>query len=320
MAENNYVLKSPETVSMSGEDARKLIGCGSGDAALVYLYILNAGGRFDRMDAAKKTGRTPEQMDAAMAVLSSLGLVTSSAPKPQKKLEPADELPQYTTEDVLAEEQSDPDFTPLVQAAQQVLGRMLGTEDVKTLLGIHSYLGLPYEVILQLVVFCRDECQRRGRITTLRYIEKVAFTWEREGIFSLDAAESYIRSLGEKRSARSAAARAMGIWDRQLSATESKYVDAWLTLGFGADAIAVAYDRTVTNTGKLSWRYMDSIIKSWHQKNLHSVEEINAGDSSFVPSERKPRSKPAKAQQTPGATQEDLERMRATLRKIRGEE
>lgn len=318
MADNNYVLKAPETVSMSGDDARRLIGCGSGDAALVYLYILNAGGRFDRMDAAKKTGRTPEQMDAAMNVLANLGLVTNSEPKPKKKLERADELPQYTSEDIVAEEQSNPDFLPLVSAVQEVLGNILNPEDLKILLGMHSYLGLPYEVILQLAGFCKEECIRRNRTVTMRYIEKVAFTWEREGIFSLEAAEAYIKSLGEKRSARSVVARALGIRDRQISATEAKYIDAWLTLGFNAEAIAIAYDRTVTNTGKLNWRYMDSIIKSWHSKNLHTADEINAGDGNFVPKEPTAKRSTGTGQQ-PGATSEDLERMKQTLKKIRGE-
>ncbi|MCC8357708.1 MAG: DnaD domain protein, partial [Oscillospiraceae bacterium] len=71
---------------------------------------------------------------------------------------------------------------------------------------------------------------------------------------------------------------ALGIQGRRLSPTERKYIDDWITLGFGPEALALAADRTVTNTGDLKWKYMNSIVHSWHQKGLHTVEEIEKGD------------------------------------------
>ena len=59
-----------------------------------------------------------------------------------------------------------------------------------------------------------------------------------------------------------------------LSSTEKKYIESWVSLGFGAEALAIAYDRTVTNTGSLKWNYMDKILHSWHEKGLHSPREI----------------------------------------------
>ena len=47
-----------------------------------------------------------------------------------------------------------------------------------------------------------DECRRRygpARTPTMRYIEKAAYTWEREGIFSIDAAEDYLKRLSLKK-------------------------------------------------------------------------------------------------------------------------
>jgi hypothetical protein len=302
---------------MSGDAARRLIGSGSGDAALLYLYILTSGGHYDREDAARHTGRSEMQMDAAMEVLARLGLVNTRDERPAP-MERPDELPQYTTEDITRELQNGDTFKMLVGEVQRALGKLLSSDDLIKLFGIYDYLGLPLDVILQLVTHCKEECARRspGRIPTMRYIEKAAFTWEREGIFSLEAAERYLRELSKHRSAESRIAQVLGIGGRPLSASERKYIDTWTDLGFNEDAIAIAYDRTVLKTGKLTWRYMDSIIKSWHSKGLHTESEILAGDTPKF----KPRPEPEKsdANGTGAATADELDMMRATLERIKG--
>ena len=103
MSEGRFVLPETETVTMSGEAAKKLIGCGSGDAALVYIYILRAGGRFDLDDCALATGRSPAQIEGAMNVLSRLGLV-SREDGAKRETRPVDaEPPKYTSEDIKRE-------------------------------------------------------------------------------------------------------------------------------------------------------------------------------------------------------------------------
>jgi DnaD/phage-associated family protein len=113
----------------------------------------------------------------------------------------------------------------------------------------------------------------------VRYIEKAAFTWEREGVFTLEKAEAYLKNLESKKSARSKVKAVLQIKDREFSETEKRYADGWIIMGFEPEAIAIAYDRTVTKTGKLSWAYMDSIIKNWHSKKLHTVQQILDKDS-----------------------------------------
>lgn len=314
MANGNYVLPAPETITITGDAARRLIGCGSGDAALVYLYILNAGGRFDRDDAALRTGRTPDQIDAAMDTLARLGLVNGSAGGGVKPERP-DEIPQYTTDDIKREMENGETFRLLVNEAQAALGKLLSSDDLIKLFGIYDYLNLPPEVILHLIYYCKDENARRygpGRVPTMRYIEKAAFTWEREGIFSIEAAETYLKRLNEKRGIYILYGQAMGIYGRELSVTERKYIDAWADLGFTPEAIAIAYDRTVFKTNKLSWRYMNSIIMSWHSKGLHTPQEIE---------ERDPFGQPGKAHpESAGQSgKNDMDRMRKTLRRIKGE-
>ncbi|MGX8699029.1 MAG: hypothetical protein ACSW8F_03750, partial [bacterium] len=134
MGDTHYVLPAPESVTMSGDAARRLVGCGSGDAALVYLYILESGGRFDLEDSARRTGRTPKQIEAAMEVLRRLDLV-SGEEKPKEKLRRPEELPQYTTEDIRRELREGQTFKYLCGEVEAALGRKLSTQDLLTLFG-----------------------------------------------------------------------------------------------------------------------------------------------------------------------------------------
>ena len=292
------------------------MGAGSGDAALLYLYILSCGGRFDASDAAAHICRSETQVMAAMDVLARLGLVEPRGGEVSKKPAPADELPEYRAEDIKNELDNGSTFKSLVGEVQKTLGKLLSSEDLKKLFGIYDYLGLPPEVILQLVTHCAEECRRRsgpGRVPTMRYIEKAAYSWEREGIFSLEAAEAYLKRLDDHRAAENDLAEALGISGRTLSATEKRYLDEWSDMGFDRDAVALAYDRTVVKTGRLTWRYMDSIIRSWHGKGLHTLPEIESGDT--------PRYKKEELRPTPakgGVTAEDLNEINAMLEKLKG--
>lgn len=49
-------------------------------------------------------------------------------------------------------------------------------------------------------------------------------------------------------------------------------------MGFSEDAIVLAYEKTCLNTGGMKWPYCNSILRSWHEKGLHTVTEIEAGD------------------------------------------
>ena len=323
MADSKFILPGPESVSMSGDAARRLIGCGSGDAALLYLYILMSGGRYDRADAASRIGRSETQVEAALAVLTRLGLVDMGGEEPGPRVkERADELPEYTLQDIQRQLDSGEGFKSLVQEVQHALGKLLSSDDLKRLFGIYDYLGLPADVILQLVIHCREECRRTrgpGRGPTMRYIEKAAYTWEREGIFSLEAAENYIKRAKERQEARDSMAQALNIQGRPLSPSERKYLDGWAALGFGPEAVAIAYDRTVLKTGGLTWRYMDSIIRSWHSKGLHTPEEIAAGDGPRYQS-RPSGSGQERANTYGSPSREELESMRRALRDMKGDE
>ncbi len=65
---------------------------------------------------------------------------------------------------------------------------------------------------------------------------------------------------------------------RKLTSAEEQYLFKWIQMGFPDDAVKLAYEKTCINTGGLKWAYMNSILTSWHEKNLHTVQDITLGD------------------------------------------
>ena len=105
----------------------------------------------------------------------------------------------------------------------------------------------------------------------------------------------------------------LGIWDRALTKTETDFINDWLDKGFGLDAIAMAFDRTVTQVGSFKPAYMNKIIQNWHKKNLHTPAEIEAGDK---PMGKGPAQTPA-PQNTPApAAGNEKDRLMRLMREI----
>ena len=93
---------------------------------------------------------------------------------------------------------------------------------------------------------------------------------------------------------------------------ERKYIASWVEMGFEDAAIRLAYERTVLQKQSMNWPYMNSILKSWHRKGLHTVAAIQSGDS--APVRPSAAARPAPAGEADRRVREDLERMREYLR------
>ena len=308
MDERGYRLSS-ELCSMSAVDADKLIECGDGDCALLYIYLMRRG-MTSPGSLARALGMTPQRLNAAAGKLKSLGLLSGGDFAPR-----ADAIPEYTAEEIVRRSEHDEGFRAVLAECERVLGHTLTGADTRTLFGIYDYLGLPVDVIMVLLHHCAEECRRRygaGRVPTTRQIEKEAYVWVNREIMTLEQAEEYIRSREETRGNIERLRLALGLRDRQLSPSERKYLEGWLALGFTPEAIELAYDRTVTNTGALKWNYMDSIMRSWHEKGLHGVEEIEKGD---LP--RRRQSAPVKRPGRDKPRAEDIERMKRLYDKLK---
>lgn len=261
-----------ETLQIPLVDARKLIGAGAGDAALLYLY-LKSGGCLPQADSALHMN--PAQLEQATASLRQLGLLQ----KPLRRL-PDSASPVYTESDVSRQMERDKRFAQLVGEIQRELGRLLSNEDLKILLGMLDYLGLPMEVVAILVHFCVERNRARGnlRAPSFRAMEKEAYRWADDGIDTMERAAAFVQNQLQLQNQIGRVRQMLQISARRLTQAEEAYIRNWLAMGFDLPEIQLAYERTCLNTGGLKWQYMNKILLNWNQKNLHTVAGIQSAE------------------------------------------
>ncbi|MBR6812720.1 MAG: DnaD domain protein [Oscillospiraceae bacterium] len=263
-------------VFISRDALRSLIAGASGDAALLYLARLAA------VDCpeAKLPGFTPARAAAAQAALETLGL----AEKAELKVQPdsAANAQSFTMDDITAELERKGEFSYLVSETERRLGTRLSTANLTILMNIYANLGLPTEVLYLLLTYCVEDVDRfygAGRKPTVRQIESEAYRWARMGLDSIDKALDFIDRKKEALSKLGTIRKVLGIDTRKAARSEETYILKWVDWGFGPEAVELAYDKTVFKTGELSWKYLNSILKNWHEKGLHTLDEINEGDT-----------------------------------------
>ncbi|MGM9662706.1 MAG: DnaD domain protein [Oscillospiraceae bacterium] len=279
MADYLLQLARPESIAIPAAAADKLTERGDGDAALLYLCLLRHRGQVSAASVAKELRFSPERQSAAERTLAELGLLGERQSAP---VEPAEERPAYSQTDVAERLEGDETFRLLRQEVEKLLGRRLTTADTATLLGLYDYVSLPADVIYQLACHCVERAERSygpGRRPTLRQIEKEGYLWSRRGIDSLARANAYLKTYHKRQELLPRYMQALQLGDRAPAPSEEKYLTEWIDMGFPPEAVALAYDRTVLRCHELKWGYLSGILRRWHEKGLHTPEEIERGDS-----------------------------------------
>lgn len=294
---------------LSTEAAARLLNAENPLASHLYIWLINGRSYEDFLKLPSLGGIKARE---AMAQLKELGLVECKASSFIAEIE---DLPDYSAEEIVEGSKGDPMFTAVLDEAQTILGRMLSRADLKILYGIYNYLGLPAEVIIELIHYCLTEYRRRygeNKVPSLRFIEKEAYIWARNELMTLELAAGYISAMAQKREKHEIVKRSFGIYGRELSAGERKYIDSWLEEGFSLDILMLAYDRTVTNTGKLQWSYLNRILKNWKAQGLLSVDDIKEQDlHKKVSAKHTPSTKPENSK-------DEMRELRRTFEKVHG--
>lgn len=276
-----YILREDQpNIVLPAQQADRLIGRGDGDAALLYLCLLRADRGVTAQELQRRLKWSQLRLHAAETALQELGLI--DRPPEQKPPEPAQERPVYTADDLTDLLTGDAGFRMLVPQTEEKLGKRLKTADLQILAGLYDDLGLPADVIYLLVCHCVARSEERygpGRRPTLRQIEKEGYHWAQRGLFDQESASRYLRDWNVRSSAMSRYMQVLGLGDRRPVESEERYITDWMDKGFPPETVALAYDKTVFYKKELNWRYLNGILRRWHENGWHTEEEVRQSDS-----------------------------------------
>ena len=263
------LLTGGEFCVLRTEVADRLIKCGDADGALLYLYLARRGTAFDEKAAMRELGFSQERYDRAAFTLTSLELAANpSAPAPAG----APAVPAYRAAELRQARQGDRRFAAVCDTAESVLGRTLTEGQLRTLFMVYDHLGLPADVIIELLAYIKRE---KGTVRR-RDIEQEACLWADMGLFTAQDAAAFLSRRDAERPLMAAMLGSVGITGREPTANEQRLLSEFIARGFPADAVALAARRMEQAIGKFSWQYLRKILASWDQKGIHTVAEITA--------------------------------------------
>ena len=275
-----YILHEEEkNIVLTAGAVERLVGCGNGDAALLYLELQRLSAGVTAAQLMQRLRWSRLRLDAAEAELQHLGLLPGSVER--KPLDAPDEKPVYTAADLTEMLTGDGEFKMLVPQVEEKLGKKLKTADLQILAGLYDDLGLPADVIYLLVNHCVTRAERRygpGRRPTMRQVEKEGYYWARLGLFDQDSAAAYLKTCAQRDEQMGAYMQVLGLGNRRPVESEERYIRSWMDKGFDVEAVALAYDKTVFYKKELNWRYLNGILRRWDEQGWHSAEAIRRGD------------------------------------------
>ena len=163
-----------------------------------------------------------------------------------------------------------PEIKDMFSEVQSILSKTIGHDGQSTLLMLHDSYGLPVEVILMLVEYCSSI----GKDSFV-YISKVGRDWGEKEIDTIEKADEQISCLRTSNSLWNELRQLAGIQTPKPTNIQVKFLNEWKNeLGFDIDMIFSAYEEMANNCSRISFPYMDKVLKNWYSDNIKSVDDL----------------------------------------------
>jgi len=131
-----------------------------------------------------------------------------------------------------------------------------------------------------------NHCREHSGLSK-HYIGKVADTWASRSIRTSHDLDSYDIEYQKFKDIRSKIVKKLNL-ARKLTEYEEEYVEKWVTeYGYSFEIIDLALKKTTAKTNP-NFKYIHTVLASWHEKGLKSKDEI----ISFEKASKGPTSKP----------------------------
>lgn len=153
---------------------------------------------------------------------------------------------------------------------RKISGRELSQNEIFAFLDWIDDYGFPPEIVVMIV----EDCYSRNK-KDLPYLKQVAKNWFDAGVDSQEKAIEYANKHKEKWQKYSKVLNFLRI-GRQPTAVEEEMLQKWFyEYSFSDEAVLKACELTV-KTLKPSFSYIDKVLSEWHDKNIKTIDEIEA--------------------------------------------
>lgn len=179
----------------------------------------------------------------------------------------------YTLDDVKTF-RNNPDISELLFVLETYIKHPLSPVEMNVVFFWMNELKFSKELAEYLIEYCVS-----GGHISLRYMEKVAINWAESGISTVEQAKQITATRSKS---YYTIVKAFGISGRNLTENEISFITKWTKeYGFELTIIQEACKRTISAIQKPSFEYADSILTSWKNKNVHTINDIANLDTAY---------------------------------------
>ncbi|HAE92794.1 DnaD domain protein [Tissierella praeacuta] len=135
--------------------------------------------------------------------------------------------------------------------------------------------------------------ERKGQ-RNVNYIEGIIRNWYDSGLTNMDAVIEYFKNQDEKFYRYQKVMRALGFDNRSITQGEMKVIDKWFEEYKFSLEIVLKGCEASSKVSNPSVNYIDGVLKSWYEKDIKTLEDIELKDK---PKEKKEYSRVVKPTQ-----------------------
>lgn len=241
----------------------------------VLLALTELSGKVSSIAALSEAAMiSPARCKAALAFWEESGVISQDDGEPKITDEFEDRLTRGEIDEVPATEVADSIRNEhLAAMIDECAGLMnqacLSNGDVKNLTALYTQ----YSLCPQYIVTLAAHIVSRGELTVRRLCNE-AIKLQGKGVDTVEALEAYLTELEQSSGAEWEFRRVLGIYGRNLSASERSYFKKWSeSFGYSVGIVSEAYDIAVLNTKHGDLRYMDKVLTAWHEAGCKTVSD-----------------------------------------------
>lgn len=233
------------------------------------VYIMDEDSA-EEMSSAALASETGKVSDPVVGSGAECGTETEKKEEKKKKLLKR-EMPTLTADDIKKITSEAPERLALIDACQNMIGKMFSTAECAVLLGLREFLGVEDEYIIMAAAYCAKKGKK-----AIKYLEKTVLSlYDEKDIETVEQLEDYIRRLEAWDDMEFKIRRLIGAGERKFTKQEQVFINQWANeYSFGFEMIEFAYEKTVGAIGKPSMPYMHKILASWHEKGYKTPDDI----------------------------------------------
>jgi len=187
-------------------------------------------------------------------------------------------IPMYTTAEIADFLEEDASLRAFIDDCQQIMGKIFSSGEASSLIGAVKYLGVDTDYMALLCSFAAKHGKK-----SVRYVEKMALNLFDEGLSTYTQLEERLKILNRTEEMKPEIRRIFGLGERAFTTKEKRIIESWCDGDepIPMELIVKAYEITVTNTGKPSLPYANSILESWRGAGYRTVAEVDEATAEY---------------------------------------